>query len=113
MSVNPSLNVVRSFDWSINSDLSLIAGLQVKPEKAGKPLTVGGGTVGSVVQGSRTAVMMGGGEVDLDRVAASMADTASVSSHSSQPGQAKQLGRSIAGAFTGNVQLVINANTDF
>ena len=86
----------------------------MKPDKAVKTVTVGGGAAGSVVQGPRTAVLMGGtgersgvmmgSEVDLDRVAASMErhapDTASVTSHSSQPG-AKQLGRSIAGALTG------------
>lgn len=79
----------------------------MKPEKAVKTVTVGGGTPGSVVTGPRTAVIMGGGtgEVDLDRVAASMErreqpDTASLAS---QPG-AKQLGRSIAGALTGVAQ---------
>ena len=74
----------------------------MKPEKPVKTVVGSGG--GSVVQGSRTAVMVGGGEVDLDRVAASISeqsrDQRDNVSVSSQPG-AKQFGRSLAGAITG------------
>ena len=60
---------------------------------------------GSVVQGPRTAVMMGAGSapgVDLDRIAASMSEVSrEAGQNSGQQQPARHLGRSIAGAFSG------------
>ena len=83
------------------------SGLGLKPDKSVKTV-VGGGAPGSVVQGARTAVLVGGDPdsvpgVDLDRVAASMSqpqpppDTLSLSSGSGAAARA----RSLAGAITG------------
>lgn len=88
----------------------VFSGLGLKPDKSIKTV-VGGGAPGSVVQGARTAVMVGGAPdsapgVDLDRVAASMSqtsDSVSLAGSSSGPGPgsgARQL-RSLAGAITG------------
>ena len=89
---------------------SLSSGLGLKPDKSIKTV-VGGGAPGSVVQGARTAVMVGGGAapdfvpgVDLDRVAASMSqtsDSVSLAGSSSGPGSGARQLRSLAGAITG------------
>ena len=88
----------------------VFSGLGLKPDKSIKTV-VGGGAPGSVVQGARTAVMVGGGAVpdfvpgvDLDRVAASMSqtsDSVSLAGSSSGPGSGARQLRSLAGAITG------------
>ena len=86
----------------------VFSGLGLKPDKSIKTV-VGGGAPGSVVQGARTAVMVGGAPdsapgVDLDRVAASMSqtsDSVSLAGSSSGPGTGARQLRSLAGAITG------------
>ena len=89
----------------------VFSGLGLKPDKSIKTV-VGGGAPGSVVQGARTAVMVGGAPdsapgVDLDRVAASMSaasDAVSLAGSSSggpQSGPGTRQLRSLAGAITG------------
>ena len=95
-----------------------VSGLGVKSVKT----VVGGGAPGSVVQGARTAVMMGnpdprgpgailtsnpdpGHGIDLDRVAADLArDSSSLSQAGGQPGGPRQIGRSIAGVLSSTAQ---------
>ena len=67
---------------------------------------LGVGAPGNVVQGPRTAVMMGAANsapgVDLDRIAASMSEVnREVGQTSGQQPPTRHLGRSIAGAFSG------------
>lgn len=68
---------------------------------------MGGGTPGMVVQGPRTAVMMGAGStppgVDLDKVAASITEQNQMS-NSLPVSQPRQFGRSLAGVISGAAQ---------
>ena len=79
---------------------------------------LGVGAPGSVVQGPRTAVMMGAGSVssapgvDLDRIAASMSElNREAGQTSSQQPPARHLGRSIAGAFSNIKSKFVNLGT--
>ena len=83
-----------------------ILGLQLRGDKPVKTV-MGSSTPGMVVQGPRTAVMMGAGStppgVDLDKVAASI--TEQNSSLSNVPvSQPRQFGRSLAGVISGAAQ---------
>ena len=68
---------------------------------------MGGGAPGMVIQGPRTAVLMGAGStppgVDLDKVAASITEQTQMSQNTpvSQP---RQFGRSLAGVLSGAAQ---------
>jgi len=81
-------------------------GLHLRGDKSIKTV-LGGGTPGMVVQGPRTAVMMGAGStppgIDLDKVAASINEQNLLSSNMpvSQP---RQFGRSLAGVLSGAAQ---------
>eukprot|EP00092_Neocalanus_flemingeri_P025315 GFUD01027450.1.p1 GENE.GFUD01027450.1~~GFUD01027450.1.p1 ORF type:complete len:1384 (+),score=386.42 GFUD01027450.1:293-4153(+) len=80
--------------------------LQLKADKPVKTV-MGGGVPGMVVQGPRTAVLMGAGStppgVDLDKVAASITEQTQMSLNTpvSQP---RQFGRSLAGVLSGAAQ---------
>ena len=88
-----------------------ISGLHIKPDKQLKSVpVVGAGAPGSVVQGARTAVIMGADTghsgdhvpgVDLDMVAASMSEMSHDQVTMSQPGP-KQLGKSLAAVLSGD-----------
>ena len=81
-------------------------GLQLKGDKPVQTV-MGGGALGMVVQGPRTAVLMGAGStppgVDLDKVAASMSDQSQMN-HSTPVSQPRQFGRSLAGVLSGAAQ---------
>lgn len=80
--------------------------LHLRGEKPVKTV-MGGGTPGMVVQGPRTAVMMGAGStppgVDLDKVAASISEQNQMS-NSLPVSQPRQFGRSLAGVLSGAAQ---------
>jgi len=81
-------------------------GLHLRGDKPVKTV-MGGSTPGMVVQGPRTAVMMGAGStppgVDLDKVAASITEQNS-NLNNIPVSQPRQFGRSIAGVISGAAQ---------
>merc|ERR1719219_2880390 len=95
----------RSSRLSLGDFVNNSPGIPYKPEKPVKTV-LGAGGPGSVVQGPRTAVMMGASSsapgVDLDRIEfMSEVNREPGQTSSSQQQPTRHLGRSIAGAFSG------------